>query len=160
MLLCKKMDSAINRSCKSCRERQEDLLECGDGSQVTRQCYEDLTDEENDEASVDKVSTDGEYLVVDAATQSSADDILFCTTTPKNGTSVKSMPNELQNEPPPLIKRKINDSSVKLSSNNFQPIIKKQLFQENFKEPFIRKRTKRKKEEYKPIRTMRDYLNY
>ena len=47
------------------------------------QCYEDLTDEGNDEASVDKVSTDSEYLVVDAATQSSADDILFCTT-PEN----------------------------------------------------------------------------
>ena len=135
-MLCKKMDSFINRSCKSCREWQEDLLECGDGSQVICQCYDGLADEEirqleNDEASadipqveVDEVSTDGEYVVVDAATQSSADDILICTT-PKNGTSGKSM------QPPSLIKRKSNDSS-KLSSNNFQPLIKKQLFQGDF----------------------------
>ena len=123
------MNSFINRSCKSCCERQEDLLECGDGSQVICQCYDGLADEEirqleNDEASADEVSTDSEYLMVDATTQSSADDILFCTT-PKNGTSGKSM------QPPPLIKRKSNDSS-KLSSDNFQPLIKKQLFQGDF----------------------------
>ena len=123
------MNSFINRSCKSCRERQEDLLECGDGSQVICQCYDGLADEEirqleNDETSadipqvevveVDKVSTGGEYLVIDEATQSSADAILFCTT-PENGTSSKSI-----------------QSTSKLSSDNYQPPIKKQLFKGDF----------------------------
>ena len=121
------------------------MLECKDGSQIICQCYDGLADEEIRQlekafADISQVEVDE----IDAATRSSVDAILCCTTS-KNGTSVKSMPNELQNEPPPLIKRKINDSSVKLLSDNFQPIIKKQLFQENFKEHFIRKRTKRKK---------------
>ena len=35
-----------HRSCKSCRDRQEDLLESGDGSQVVCLCYDELSDEE------------------------------------------------------------------------------------------------------------------
>ena len=66
---------------------------------------------------IDEASTGEEYEVVDVATQSSVGDILPCIT-PKNGTGDKTMQ-------PPAIKRKGNDSSSKLSSDTFQPVIKK-----------------------------------
>ena len=132
------MSSFINRSCKSCRERQEELLECGAGTQIVCLCYDDLNDEEilqlengdgsADEptadidgvcAEIDEPTTSDEYVVANPSTQSSADNVLLCTT-PNNEAVGKS-------KQPPAIKRKPNDSS-KLSAVSFQPPIKKRLF--------------------------------
>ena len=52
------MNSFAYQSCKICRERQEDLLESGDGSQVTCYCYDGLTEEETEEVFADKVTAD------------------------------------------------------------------------------------------------------
>ena len=47
-----------HQSCKSCRERQEELLESGDGSQVICLCYEGLTDEEMEQLKLEEVFAD------------------------------------------------------------------------------------------------------
>ena len=52
------MNSFAYQSCKICRERQEDLLESGDGSQVICYCYDGLTEEETEEVFADKVTAD------------------------------------------------------------------------------------------------------
>ena len=46
------------QSCKSCRERQEDLLESGDGSQVICLCYDGLIDEEMEQLKLEEVFAD------------------------------------------------------------------------------------------------------
>ena len=96
------MSSFAYQSCKSCRDRQEDLLESGDGSQVVCYCYNDLTDDEickleiSEEVSdisqveANEDPTNAEFAVIDMATQSTTNTILRCTTL-KNRTSVKSM---------------------------------------------------------------------
>ena len=57
----------MNRQCKNCRLRQEDLLESGDGSQVICSYYDDLTDEEiceiEKDASEIKVDNNNEALI-------------------------------------------------------------------------------------------------
>ena len=50
------MNSFAYQSCKICRERQEDLLESGDGSQVICYCYDGLTEEETEEVFADEVT--------------------------------------------------------------------------------------------------------
>ena len=52
------MNSFAYQSCKICRERQEDLLESGDGSQVICYCYDGMTEEETEEVFADKVTAD------------------------------------------------------------------------------------------------------
>ena len=84
-----------NQSCKNSRERQEDLLDCGDGSLVICLCYDELGNEGTSELKIDETSTDMLQVAadkvsiadvaVDATTQSNAG------TAPKNGTSDKNM---------------------------------------------------------------------
>ena len=47
-----------HQSCKNCRERQEELLESGDGSQVICYCYDGLTDEELTQLKLEEVFAD------------------------------------------------------------------------------------------------------
>ena len=52
------MSSFRGQACKSCRERQEELLESGDGSQLVCLCYDELTDEEMEQLKLEEVFAD------------------------------------------------------------------------------------------------------
>ena len=143
-----------HQSCKNCWERQNELLESGDGSQVICHCLDGVTDEEIDDevtafvlseieeafpASGGQLEIDETRLMINEngsnssqleevfARSSQCQTDVLPHTTPKNTVIAnKNAHSRISSK-----KRKVSDS-FKLASSNVEPKLEKQLFHEAF----------------------------
>ena len=147
-----------HQSCKNCWERQNELLESGDGSQVICHCLDGLTDEEiaNEvtalvlseieeafPAGEGQLDDDETRLMINengsnssqleevfaGSSQCQTDEISLPRTTPK--TTTPKTTNKNAHSRTSSKKRKVSDS-FKLASSNVELRLKKRLFHEPF----------------------------
>lgn len=128
------MSSLTNYSCKKCLERQEELLEEGDGSQVVCLCpLDEISDEAMQQFQIpeDSSSTSQIEDSVDP------DNVEFAISTTQSSTSNSSLRTPQLGEKnvgkmqPPSLKRKRTNFSI-ISTEEFQPSLKRQLFLGSF----------------------------
>ena len=146
-----------HQSCKNCRERQNELLESGDGSQVICHCLDGLSEEEmvgevtevvlhkieeafpagggqlvDDETrlEIDENDSNSSQLeeIFARSSQCQTDEVSLPHTTPKNTV----IANKNAHSRAPSKKKKKVTESYKLASSNAEPKLKKQLFHEPF----------------------------
>ena len=146
-----------HQSCKNCWERQNELLESGDGSQVICHCLDGVTDEEIDDevtafvlseieeafpASGGQLEIDETRLMINEngsnssqleevfarSSQCQTDEVSLPHTTPKNTV----IANKNAHSRAPSRKKKKVTESFKLASSNVEPKLKKRLFHEPF----------------------------
>ena len=108
------MSSLTNYSCKKCLERQEELLEEGDGSQVVCLCHDEISDEEMQQLQIYEGSSSASQIEVNDD-RNNVEFVISATQSTSNNSSLLTPPlNEkiAEKMQPPSLKRKCVNFSI------------------------------------------------